>query len=175
MWECKLCDISPVSSRYEILKHYKLKHGHYSHRHRHHCVYTRCSCTFKSYSKLLSHIYRTHSTEASPKSVEQCSFSCKLCACHELLNERDYFSHINEHLRSHETVTCMFEGCMFQTNIYSTFHSHKNRKHTPHTLNDFKSDILTGTARLQESDSPVADGPSCSANTCRFRFRCRFR
>lgn len=66
-----------------------------------------------------------------------------MCACQELSNERDYFSHIDKHLQRHETVTCMFKGCLFTTNIYNTFLTHKNRKHNPHTLSDFKAEVIT--------------------------------
>ena len=40
----------------------------------------------------------------------------------------------------------MFNGCSFQTCIYGTFKSHKSRNHTPHTLKDFKPEILKTTA-----------------------------
>ncbi|XP_054871620.1 uncharacterized protein LOC129350115 [Amphiprion ocellaris] len=52
----------------------------------------------------------------------------------------------------------MFEGCCFQTNIYGTFHSHKNRKHNPHTLKDFKPGVVTTTQVSQDSpDDPEED------------------
>lgn len=47
----------------------------------------------------------------------------------------------------------MFGDCTFKTNIYGTFHSHKIRKHNPHTLNDFKPDIVTTTRISQESSN----------------------
>lgn len=59
----------------------------------------------------------------------------------------------------------MFKGCAFKTNIYSTFHTHKNRKHNPHTLNDFKSEFVTVVARSQESDTSVTDNAFCAADT----------
>ena len=122
IWKCKVCGISVVS-RYELLKHSKLKHGHHGNRFRHPCPYSDCPCTFVLWNSLLNHIYRSHQTQASSKTSELCTFSCHLCACHEISNERDYFSHVNEHLRRHETVICMFKGCVFKTNIYNTFHT----------------------------------------------------
>lgn len=60
----------------------------------------------------------------------------------------------------------MFKGCVFKTNIYNTFHSHKNRKHNPHTSNDFQDEIVTVVAGLQESNSSVGDDiASCAADT----------
>ena len=58
----------------------------------------------------------------------------------------------------------MFEGCMFQTNIYGTFNSHKNRKHNPHALKDFKAGVVKHTAQSNKSGSPVDDSPSSSAD-----------
>lgn len=51
----------------------------------------------------------------------------------------------------------MFGDCTFKTNIYATFHSHKNRKHNPHTLNDFKPGIVTTTRVSQESTDSAED------------------
>lgn len=49
----------------------------------------------------------------------------------------------------------MFGGCSFQTNVYGTFHSHKNRKNNPHTLKDFKPGVVITTGVSQEcSDNP---------------------
>lgn len=36
-------------------------------------------------------------------------------------------------------MTCVFENCHFKTNIYGTFASHKTRKDTPHSLDEFKA------------------------------------
>lgn len=54
-------------------------------------------------------------------------------------------------MKSNETVPCMFGGCYFQTNVYGTFHSHKNRKHSWHTLKDFKPDVVRNTRVSQKS------------------------
>lgn len=59
----------------------------------------------------------------------------------------------------------MFKGCAFKTTIYNTFHTHKNRKHNPHTLNDFKAEVVTAVGRLQESDTSVTDDVSCAPDT----------
>lgn len=45
-------------------------------------------------------------------------------------------------IKKHETVICVFQNCNFRTNIYGTFASHRSRKHTPHSLHDFKADII---------------------------------
>lgn len=58
----------------------------------------------------------------------------------------------------------MFEGCMFETNIYGTFNSHKNCKYNPHTLNDFKAGVVKHSVQSDESGSPEDDSPSTSAD-----------
>lgn len=86
----------------------------------------------------------------SQKPLELTTFSCSLCACSSLSTEREFFSHLGIHFKSHETVTCVFRDCNYKTNIYGTFHSHKNRKHNPYTLNDFKPGIVTTTGVSQD-------------------------
>lgn len=54
----------------------------------------------------------------------------------------------------------MFEGCAFQTNIYGTLKSHKNLKHTPHRLSDFK----TGVTKITVQSACTDDGPTSSAD-----------
>ena len=130
MWPCKVCDIS-LSTRYELLKHFRLKHFLHGSNRRYPCVYVDCSCTFTRWKNLLSHIYQKHRNLETPH-VQFTTFSCQACGCQELSTEKDYFSHVNQHLRQYETITCMFEGCTFQTNIYSTFNSRKNQKHHRH-------------------------------------------
>lgn len=52
-------------------------------------------------------------------------------------------------------MSCVFENCPFKTNINGTFASHRRQKHTPHTLDDFKPELL------QRHVKPVnaGDGP----------------
>ncbi|KAF3844356.1 hypothetical protein F7725_007519 [Dissostichus mawsoni] len=59
-----------------------------------------------------------------------------------IVSLREFFVHVNNHLKKHETICCVFEGCSFSTNIYGTYQSHKNRKHKTHTLNNFKAGIV---------------------------------
>ncbi|XP_070410625.1 uncharacterized protein [Nothobranchius furzeri] len=158
MWPCKLCD-RLLSTRYELLKHFRLKHFHHSHTGRYPCAYLDCPCTFTSWKKLLSHTYRIHS-KLETGGAQSTTFSCQTCGCEVLSTEKEYFSHINQHLRQYENVTCMFEGCTYQSNIYGTFNSHKNRKHNPHSLTDFKA----GVVKVSVQSSPEDEGPTCSAD-----------
>lgn len=156
MWRCKDCNVS-LSSRLELLKHIRLQHRH---RQRYPCPHTTCPCTFKTWNAVHIHLSRVHPQQKSQELLELSTFSCHLCTCNDLPTEKDYFVHIGTHLRSNETVACMFEGCSFQTNVYATFHSHKNRKHNPHTLKDFKLGVITITGVSQESsDNPEEETP----------------
>lgn len=86
-------------------------------------------------------------------------FSCHLYSCKNLANEKEYFVPINSHLKKNESVCCMFVGCSFQSSIYGTFKSHKNLRHTPHTLNDFKPGAMrTTTAASLSLDHSLPDG-----------------
>lgn len=50
----------------------------------------------------------------------------------------------------------MREGCTYQSNIYGTFNSHKNLKHNPHSLKDFKA----GVDKVSVQSTPVDEGPT---------------
>lgn len=54
---------------------------------------------------------------------------------------------------------CVFENGPFKTNIYGTFASHRSRKHTPHTIDDFKPELLKRYVNpLNAGDDPVDEG-----------------
>lgn len=141
MWRCKECSES-LSGRYELLKHFRLQQRH---RQRYPCPHTNGTCTFKTWNALHIHLNRAHPKQNSQTQLELSIFSYHLCTSSDLPTERDYFVHIGTHFKSHETVPYMFVGCSFETNIYATFHSHKNRKHKPHTLKDFKPGVVRTT------------------------------
>lgn len=55
-------------------------------------------------------------------------------------------------------MTCVFNNCEYSTNIYSTFASHKSRKHTPHSLEHFKPSILQNyTCQTPEDTELIVD------------------
>lgn len=56
----------------------------------------------------------------------------------------------------------MFIGCTFKINIYSTFNTHKNRKHNQHSLKDFKANIIRTSNQLHQSD--IEDGSTESVD-----------
>ncbi len=160
MWQCKDCGVE-VSKRSEILKHYRLKHSHFGRGHHIKCIYPNCPCVFTTWNSLLSHLSRNHENTLKHSDIFT-SFSCHLCGCSELGTEHDYFVHIGHHLKNNETVTCMFKGCEYTSNVYSTFKSHKSRKHSLHTLRDFKHGVVQGTSVAETEEPGVSDSEEFS-------------
>lgn len=59
-------------------------------------------------------------------------------------------------MKKFEKVQCVFKDCDYSTNIYSTFASHKSRKHNPHSLEDFKDTVLhTHTLPVQDIEDSI--------------------
>lgn len=160
MWQCKHC-VTRESSRYKLLQHYKLHH-HYGIGQHYLCIYVNCPCTFKTWSGLNTHVYKAHSSQFTQTASSSVTFKCELCDCSDVFSERGFFLHIGTHLRSNETVSCVFLGCPFKTNIYNTFYTHKKRKHHPHTLKDFKGSVVTRVDPVQVIESSDNVRASCS-------------
>nr|XP_055065480.1 uncharacterized protein LOC129447733 isoform X2 [Misgurnus anguillicaudatus]XP_055065481.1 uncharacterized protein LOC129447733 isoform X2 [Misgurnus anguillicaudatus] len=162
MWQCKHCP-TRESTRYKLLKHYKLHH-HYARGQQYQCIYVNCPCTFRTWTGLHTHVYKAHSSQPTQTALNSVTFKCEVCECSDLSTERDFFVHIGTHLHSCETVGCVFLGCSFQTNIYSTFYTHKKRKHHPHTLKDFKTSVVQFVNRAQVSEASDIAGASCTTD-----------
>lgn len=61
-------------------------------------------------------------------------------------------------LKKQETVECVFENCHFKTNIHGTFASLRSRKHTLHSLDDFKAELLhRNVTPVNAGDDPAED------------------
>lgn len=153
MWQCSQC-VAKESCRYKLLKHYKLHHcfgNHYV------CIYLNCPCTFKTWAGLKTHVYRVHPLNSTQTATHSCAFRCELCNRSDLSTEKDLFIHIGTHLKNNETVTCVFLGCSFKTNILSSFYSHKKRKHN--SQKDFKAG-LTVFADSAHSSEDLSAGSS---------------
>jgi len=120
------------------------------------CLYIDCPCSFTGWGALRTHLSREHTqTEQLGQVV---SFSCLVCNLCHFHSEKQYFEHLGVHLKKHETVQCVFNDCDYSSNIYSTFASHRSRKHNPHCLEDFKHSVLqTHTSQATEDSSPLID------------------
>lgn len=138
-WLCKICNFTS-SKRLDLLKHSRLQHGHFGRNQSISCLHSDCPCTFRTWGALRTHLSRHHSQTTKPGHL--LSFTCLVCNLCCFDNERQYFEHIGSHLKRFETVPCVFKGCDYKTNIYTTFHSHKSRKHNPHSVEDFKTSVF---------------------------------
>lgn len=58
----------------------------------------------------------------------------------------------------------MFLGCPFKINIYSTFCTHKKRKHHPHTQKDLKASVVAFVDPVQVSDTSDNVRAGCYAD-----------
>lgn len=157
---CKICKFE-TKTQIALLKHYRLYHGHGGQPVP--CLYQDCFCSFRTWGSLRSHLSRHHSkgTQERFRSAESISFTCPCCNAKTISTERELFEHLGRHLKKHETVICVFQNCNFSTNIYGTFASHRSRKHTPHSLTDFKEDIIkrfvSSANTDQHSDVEIQD------------------
>lgn len=62
----------------------------------------------------------------------------------------------------------MFHRCSFQTNVYGTFKSHRNRKHTPYSLQDFKVGIVHTSETENSADGDTDNsthGGECNVDS----------
>lgn len=101
----------------------------------------------------------------SEQSGKIVSFKCLVCNLCNFHTEKQYFEHLGSHLKKHETIQCVFKGCSYSTYVYTTFASHKSRKHTPHCLEDFKETILqTFPSQATDDDSSLVDETDISSN-----------
>ena len=139
-WQCKICGFR-ATTRGELLQHYRLQHRTIEIGNSLPCLDYDCPCSFKTLNALRTHLSRYHAEEGPKAQGVIHSFTCVKCST-KYTTEKEYFLHLGNHLRSHETVECVFVGCTFKTNMYGTFITHKSRKHNPHSLDDFKPDVI---------------------------------
>lgn len=126
-WTCKFCTfVTP--KRGQLLKHYRLKHGGFTRTSPIPCLYQQCVCTFKSFNALKVHLSRFHSQLASEKDYVQ-TFNCQVCEFKEPCTENEFFTHLRNHVKLMQKVQCPYLDCDFETNVYSTFNTHKKRNH----------------------------------------------
>lgn len=121
-------------------------------------AYSHCPCVFKTWNALHNHLSRHHANQTVLNSDSVVTFSCHLCACKNIsfLNKTIYDTLC--YLKNHKAVHYIFEGFTFQTNVYGTFNSHKNRKHNPYTLKDFKISIVKTNLIQISADCRTDDG-----------------
>lgn len=168
-WQCKICKYLS-SAEGNLLKHYRLQHATFGPTQWQPCLHDSCPCTFKTQSALRTHLSRQHAAKENPRPGIT-TFKCLVCSVHCFI-EKEYFQHIGNHLKNHETLFCVFEGCAFRTNIYNTFLKHKSRRHKSYSLSDFKQDVFESHHNLtvnhfEVPEASYGEGTSldCDAET----------
>lgn len=157
-WRCKFCTFVSLK-RGQLLKHYRLKHGGFTRSSPIPCLYQQCICTFKSFNALKVHLSRSHSQVTSEKDDVQ-TFNCQVCEFNASCSENDFFTHLRKHLKLMQKVQCPYLDCDFETNVYSTFNTHKSRNHdqTYSTSSpQFKPGIAVQLCGTEESTSVLAE------------------
>lgn len=107
-----------------------------------------------------THLSRYHTQDEARKSEVILSLKCVLCLS-IYTSEKEYFKHLGNYLKSHKSTECVFIGCALKTNIYGTFFTHKSRKHNPHSLKDFKPDIIGKHYSLQKEPDLIVSDNNC--------------
>lgn len=154
-WQCKTCGFR-ATTRGDLLTHYRLQHRTFETGNSVPCLVHDCPCSFKTLSALRTHLSRYHPEDEARRPEVVLCFSCLICSSKHP-TKKEYFLHLGNHLRRHETVECVFAGCTFKTNIYVTFFSHKSRKHRSHSLEDLKPDVIGEHQTLPHEADHVGD------------------
>lgn len=132
--------LASLATKGNLLKHYILQHVTTGCGQSQPCLYCGYPCTFNTQSALRTHLSRYHAAKESLQANIISTFKCSVCDA-SCSTRKEFFPHIGNHLKDHETVFCVFQGCSFQTNIYNTFLKHKSRRHQPYSLSDFKQAV----------------------------------
>lgn len=99
MWQCKDCKIT-ITTRSQLLKHYRLVHRHCGRGIRFSCTYSDCRCRFKTWSALHSHLNCSHAKENTGLPASVTTFNCHVCSCSHIDSEWENFSHIYKNLKT---------------------------------------------------------------------------
>lgn len=119
-WGCKRCKFE-TSTKTDLLKHYRLCHGHDGQPQP--CLYQDCFCSFTA----IDHIYQeiTLRRLSIESDLLKVSLSLASLALPAQSPQKENFldTLVN---KKHETVTHVFKNCNLSTNIYGTFASHRS-------------------------------------------------
>lgn len=108
-------------------------------------------CTFNSINVLKVHLAIIHPKiqDAQLNEDAQVTFNCHTCDFSAPCTEAVFLTHLRSaHLKVNHTVQCPYNGCNFNTNVYSTFNAHKNREIVTSSVN---------TEMAQEEHEPPND------------------
>lgn len=91
-------------------------------------VFTIIACALSTHLMDTMCIYRFSTKSGTGQtSKPTVAIHCHLCEYIEPYTEADYFPHCSPpHLKLKKKVLCLYEGCYFQSDVYSTFNIHKS-------------------------------------------------
>lgn len=69
------------------------------------------------------------------------------------LNE--YLQHLRQHLKNHETLTCIFQSCSYKTNVYGSFKTHRYRNHRLASVSDLKAELTLRAQQTHHSSDDI--------------------
>lgn len=156
-WTCKYC----TEKKGYLLNHYRLKHGCHTRISPLPCLHKECLCTFKSFNVLEVHLSTWH-TQKDLGNLGETAFHCQLCDFVEPGTEADCFTHLRRHLKLKQKVSCPYQGCNFQSNVYSTFNAHRSKEHQYHNKMAFKPETVSHNV-LEEPSPNINIQPEDSA------------
>lgn len=162
-WQCKICGFR-ATTRGDLLQHYRVQHRALEVGNSVPCLDYDCPGSFKTLSALCTHLWRYHTEYEAKGPGVVLSFTCVICSA-KYPTEKLYFQHLGNHLKSHETVDCVFVDCAFKTNIYGTFIMDKSRKHNPYSLKNFKSNVIGEYQPLPNETDDLVSGDDHFENT----------
>lgn len=161
-WTCKLCTFF-CGNRKRILEHYQSSHRHYSGNCPLPCIYQDCAQYFRSKKSFEAHL-REHGLIEKTAGLVGFKVKCLLCTFSEEVGLKQFIAHLGQHLRNKETVLCPFNSCLFKSNVYSSFTSHKSRCHQHSTLKDVKAEIIIHEDSIVESSGCSIVEPEFDTN-----------
>lgn len=157
-WTCKFCTFFSANQR-SIIRHYKLKHGHYSRSCPLPCIYKDCVCSFNTQVALKNHLLKHETVTGRPQdavahgsSIVTYRLHCEQCEFSEPCTVKDYFVHLWVHLKNKETLKCPFQQCLFKSDVYSTYTAHRSRYHSGCVLKDLRPELIHDLPASGECD-----------------------
>lgn len=98
-------------------------------------------------------------------------FICELCSA-SFSAQKDFFQHLAVHLRKNQTVQCVFRECDFSTNVFGTFASHRSRKHTANSSNDFRAEIVQKYVDHSSTSDDIGEAHCSESYDCLRPYEC---
>ena len=153
---CRYCTFT-ANRKTELWRHYQLSHCHSKHGVP--CLVDgRCPHRFKSFASFKSHVSRIHVADYQP-----ClNINCNMCM-KSVQGIEAFFSHLRQHVSLHEFVDCPFDGCMFRSNVSTTFRSHISRVHSCKDVKLLKATHISTAGSSSGSNSQMVGSDNDSA------------